>query len=218
MCLIQRLSESQRSWLWDATQRYRASLPGSPGEEYLTQRGLNRPEASPYGLGYVAEPLAGHELFRGWLAIPYMRWSPWRKWSVATIRFRCLEDHDHQGHGKYMTLADDKPRLYNTHALTEHHDRVAITEGEIDAITAELCGIPTVGVPGVQTWKPYFRELFLGYKEVLLLADGDQPGLEFAQKVAKSLPNSKIIPMPPTEDVNSFVISQGKQALLERIK
>jgi DNA primase len=153
-------------------------------------------------------------MFRGMLAIPYMRWSPWRKWSVATLRFRRLDD----GTPKYLTLAGDKPRLFNTFALVEHHDRVAITEGEFDAITAHLCGIPTVGVPGVQTWKPYFRELFLGYKEVFLLADGDEPGMEFANKVAKTLPNAKVIPCPPGEDVNSLVISQGRDALLERLQ
>ncbi|ACE79983.1 DNA primase [Mycobacterium phage Pukovnik] len=152
-------------------------------------------------------------MYRGCLSIPYMRHSPWRGWSVASIRFRRLDG----GTPKYMTVAGDKPRLYNTPALTRYSRDMAITEGEIDAITAELCGIPTVGVPGSQMWKPYFRELFLGYRNVNILADGDEPGMEFAKQVAKTLPNARIIPMPDGEDVNSLVITQGKDALLERI-
>lgn len=208
---MQKLSESQRAYLWEATTKYRESLPGSPGEEYLDSRGI--PTGTTFGLGYVDEPLPGHEMYRGCLAIPYLRWSQWRKWSVASIRFRRLDG----GNPKYMTMPGDKPRLYNTHALTRYSKDMAITEGEIDAVTAELAGIPTVGVPGAQMWKPYFRELFMGYRNVNILADGDEPGMEFAKQVAKTLPNARIIPMPDGEDVNSLVVTQGKEALLERI-
>lgn len=208
---MQKLSESQRAYLWDATSRYRESLPGSLGEEYLASRGI--PTRTTFGLGYVGEPLPGHELYRDCLAIPYMRWSQWRGWSVAAIRFRRLDG----GKPKYMTMPGDKARLYNTHALTRYSKDIAITEGEIDAITAELAGVPAVGVPGAQMWKPFFRELFMGYRNVNILADGDEAGLAFAQQVAKTLHNARIIPMPDGEDVNSLVLKQGKQALLDRI-
>lgn len=208
---MQRLSESQRDYLMEATRRYRESLPGSPAAEYLESRGI--PLGTPYGLGYVAEPLPGHEMYRGCLAIPYMRWSQWRSWSVAAIRFRKLDGSN----PKYLTMPGDKARLYNTHALTKYSRDMAITEGELDAVSAELAGVPAVGVPGAQMWKPFFRELFMGYRNVNILADGDEAGLAFAQQVAKTLPNARIIPMPDGEDVNSLVLKQGKDALLERI-
>lgn len=207
-----KLTESQRSFLWEATTRYRNALPGSPAAEYLASRGIGT-EAAPFGLGYVEDPLPGHEYYRGCLAIPYLRYSDWRGWSVASLRFRRLDG----GSPKYMTVAGDRPRLYNTVAMNRYSRDIAITEGEIDAITAELAGVPTVGVPGATMWKPYFRELFLGYRNVNILADGDEPGMEFATSVAKTLPNARIIPMPDGEDVNSLVNSQGKEALLERI-
>ncbi|AEJ93373.1 DNA primase [Mycobacterium phage SuperCallie99] len=210
---MQRLTESQRKYLWEATTRYRESLNGSPAAAYLESRGLFENRVRAFGLGYVEDPLPGHEYYRGCLAIPYMRWSPWRNWTVASIRFRRLDG----GTPKYMTVAGDKPRLYNTAALARYSKDMAITEGEIDAITAELCGIPSVGAPGSQMWKPHFRELFLGYRTVNILADGDDAGMEFAKSVAKTLPNARIIPMPDGEDVNSLVMTQGKDALLERI-
>jgi len=209
---LQKLSESQRAFLWEATSKYRESLPGSPAEEYLASRGI--PATTPFGLGYVADPLPGHEIYRGCLAIPYLRWSPWRKWTAASIRFRRLE-----GDGpKYLTIPGDKARLFNTHALTRYSKDIAITEGEIDAITAELAGVPAVGVPGASLWKPFYRELFLGYRHVNILADGDEPGLDFARKVARTLPNARIIPMPDWEDVNSLVLKKGSEALFERIQ
>jgi DNA primase len=133
------------------------------------------------------------------------------------MRFRCIEDHEHTGHGKYMTCAGDRPRLYNTIALLQDSPSIAVTEGEIDAITAQVCGMPAVGVPGTQTWQTHYREPFLGYRDVFVLADGDEAGMLFANTVAASLPNAKVIPMPPGDDVNSLVFQHGKDAFLERI-
>lgn len=215
---MQRLSESQKKFLREATSRYHQTYPGSPAEDYMASRGLVNPrindEMGKFRLGYVAEPLPGHEMYQGMLAIPYLRWSREHGWAVVSIRYRRLDD----GKPKYLTSAGDRPRLYNTLALIRQSPYVAITEGEIDAMTAQACGVPTVGVPGATSWKPYFREPFLGYRDVFILSDGDEAGLQFANTVAGTLPNAKVVASPPGEDVNSLVMKQGKAALLERIK
>ncbi|MCA4761920.1 toprim domain-containing protein [Mycobacterium avium subsp. hominissuis] len=217
---MQRLTDSQRTFLKEATSRYHQSLPGSLGEEYLETRGLTSPsireQVAKFRLGYVVDPLPGHEIYKGMLAIPYLRWSQEHGWAVVSIRYRRIADSE--GGGKYLTQAGDRPRLYNTLALLKNTSKIAITEGEIDAITAQVCGIPTVGVPGSQAWRDHFREPFLGYRDVFILADGDEAGLQFAHNVAKTLFNAKVIPMPTGHDVNSLVIEQGKQALLSRLR
>lgn len=217
---MQKLSESHRQFLREAMEKYHASFPASAAEDYLASRGLNFPsirqEVDNFKLGYVADPLPGHEMFRGFLAIPYLRRSESHQGAVVSIRFRCIEDHEHKGHGKYMTVAGDRPRLFNTLALLRKSATISITEGELDAITAQVCGLPAVGVPGAAAWQPWFREPFLGYREVFILSDGDDAGMTFANTVASSLPNSKIIPMPPGEDVNSFVQKNTPHALVER--
>ena len=219
---MQKLSQSQKNFLREATHRYHDQLPGSHADEYLATRGLGWPSLAErigkFRLGFVGDPLPGHEQFRGFLAIPYLRWSQEHGWAVVSMRFRCIEEHDHKGHGKYMTVAGDRPRLFNTLALLKDSPSIAITEGELDAITAQMCGVPAVGVPGAQAWQPYFREPFLGYKDVFVLADGDDAGLQFGNTVAGSLPNAKLIPMPPGEDVSSLVQTKGADALIERIK
>lgn len=157
-------------------------------------------------------------MYRGFLAIPYLRYHPKRKWSAISIRFRCILEHEHRGHGKYMTVAGEPARLFNTPTMLKHSPFIAITEGELDAVTAQaVCGVPAVGVPGVETWKPHYPLLFKGYREVFVFADGDEAGMKFANTLAKQLPNAKVIPCPTGEDVNSLVLSRGKSALLERI-
>jgi len=64
-----KLSAMQKSFLEEATKKYKSALPGSPAEEYLESRGLTNPaiadEVGKFCLGYVADPLPGHEMFRG---------------------------------------------------------------------------------------------------------------------------------------------------------
>lgn len=187
----------------------------------MTSRGLGYPSLHDrmlkFGLGFVDEPLVGHENYRGMLAIPYRRWAPGHPWSVVSMRFRCLKEHDHQNHGKYMSLPGYRPRLFNTVALTEPSDYVCITEGEIDAITAQVSGVPAVGVAGAHCWQDHFPELFRGYQTVYVLTDGDEAGWKFGERVAADLSNAKVVPFSDGEDVNSFVAKNGPQALLEHI-
>jgi Toprim-like len=171
-----------------------------------------------FGVGFVDEPLPGHEQFRGWLAIPYLRYPFDREPTVVSIRFRCIMDHEHVGHGKYMTVAGDRPRMYNTRSLDLPGQTVGISEGEFDAMAASIAGLPTVGIPGATAWQSYFREPFLGYQSVFVFADGDDAGMGFAHMVAKSLPNAKVVPMPPGMDVNSLVQDEGPEALLRRVQ
>lgn len=212
----------QRKSLQEATTAYHESLIGSPAEEHLENRGLLRPAVRPkteaFRLGYVAEPHPGHEMYRGMLAIPYLRRGDNGDWSVVSLRFRCLEDHEHKQHGKYNTTPGDRPRLFNTLALLRPNPTMLITEGEIDALTAQVYGFDAVAVPGATAWQPRFREPLLGYETVFILADGDEPGMRFATNVAKELPNAKVIPCPQGEDVNSWITTpDGFAEFKERI-
>lgn len=152
------------------------------------------------------------------LAIPYLRRNEKDDWTVVSIRFRCIRGGcEHLGHGKYNTVTGDTPRLYNTTEIVDNHDRIAITEGELDAIASTLAGVPAVAVPGARSWKAHYREAFIGYESVHILADGDDAGSGMAEEIAKALPNVRVHRMPPGEDVNSFVLANGAEKLRERI-
>lgn len=215
---MQRLSASRRAFLQRATSNYHASLPGSPAAELLEARGLAGPEVGPYRLGYVADPLSGHEAYRGRLAIPYLR--RFRdEWSVVTMRFRCsrigcpCEDH-----AKYLSTPGDDIWIYNTPVLLKETPTIGITEGELDAVSASISGVPSVGIPGATSWQPYFAGLFAGYDTVHILADGDSAGMQFATTVARDLGNSKIIQSADGQDVNSEMVRNGREYVLQKVR
>ncbi|MGK5496375.1 toprim domain-containing protein [Streptomyces sp. URMC 125] len=201
----------------EAAKDYHSQFAGSPVEEYVRRRGLES-VAGRFALGFSGSARTGHERLSGRLVIPYMRPAGGAH-QVATIRFRCIEDHDCKTHGgdKYKGLPGDPPRLFNTQALIGPSPFVAICEGELDAISMEAAGIPAVGVPGVGAWRDHFDPAFVGYETVYVIADGDEPGVNFADKLAERMDNAKVVILADGHDANSFLTSYGPEALRERL-
>lgn len=202
-------------------------MAGSPGEEYLASRGFRDTkvarEVDKFSLGYVADPMPGHEKFQGFLAIPYLRRSPEGDWSVASMRFRCIDpecSHKSNGHGKYMATPGVGNAMFNTLAAVQNDLWLAVCEGEIDAVTATAHGIPAVAVSGVDTWEDHYKYLLQGFERVFVLADSDDngQGLKFAKKVVSDVPNALVVPAKEGHDVNSEINEFGKEGLLERMK
>lgn len=209
------LSDSYRTFLETSTSRYEQSL--SPDvEEYLMgreegQRGLTQEIVERFRLGYVADPLPGHEHVRGRISIPYL--TP--DGSTIDVKFRKLREQDYGD--KYTKLVGSKHHIFNTTALERGTSGIVICEGEIDAITSEQCGFPAVAIPGVQAWQPFWSRIFEQYSVVYMLADGDAPGKELYKKVAKNLDNVRLIPFEDKEDVNSFVLVHGAEGLKKKL-
>ena len=87
---------------------------------------------------------------------------------------------------------------------------VAVCEGEIDTIVMHsLVGIPAVGVPGAQHWKPHYRLLLEDFEHVVVMCDGDQAGREFGRKVVSDLDNATAVHLPDGVDVNEAYLSHG---------
>lgn len=207
------LSDSQKATLGGLTDRYTEALLQSPETlSYLAGRALDLDAVTGYRLGLVVDPDPMHERFRGRLAIPYITPT-----GVVQIRFRCLEDHEHEGHGKYEGPAGDPTHLYNVGALLDAGGVLGVAEGELDAIVASEAGIYCVGVPGVQSWKRHYYRLFEDFEKVYLLGDGDEAGRAFVSKLAPNIPNSIARPMPSGYDITSYAVEYGTEALLEYV-
>lgn len=204
-----RLNNSQRSFLLQATQKYAAEIEGAA--EYLSSRQLSVEEASIFHLGVVVDPLPGHESYKGRLAIPYITPS-----GVVDIRFRDLTGtHD----AKYMGLVGAETTMFNTQAVFAADDYICVTEGEFDCIIMSTkTQHPTVGIPGANNWKKHYAKILDDFDTVIVLADGDAPGLEFGKKISRELGNVVIISMPDGEDVNSMIIKEGSDWIDERIR
>ncbi|MGW6597892.1 topoisomerase [Streptomyces sp. NPDC055036] len=204
--------------------------PGSPAELYVHARGLGE-VASRFGLGYVDSAMPGHERYQGFLAIPYLRPAPGAG-QVATVRFRCIADQcvkdsdgdyfvqkqqkeEHSGHGKYMSLPGDVPRIFNTIPMKDSSSILVVVEGEFDAMTWDLAEVPCMGAPGTGTWRDYWTPALIGYETVYLLAE-DAAGLTFMDSLAAKLSNAKVIGMN-NADSNSTFLAHGMETLKARI-
>ena len=201
-------SASHREYLTRAAKYYHSAL--HEAEDYLAERGITLEQAQKVRLGVVLEPLTGHEAYTNRLAIPYITRS-----GVVDLRFRSMDLSE----PKYMGLSGATTHLYNVSAFFKASSYICICEGEIDTITLDVtCGIPAVGVPGVNNWKKHYSRLLADFDKVFLFADGDNAGTEFGKSLARELPNLTVVQMPEGEDVNSMYRMQGADYFRSKIE
>jgi len=201
-------SSSQRESLTRAAKYYHSAL--HEAEEYLAGRGITLEAATRARLGVVLEPLTGHEAYINRLAIPYLTRS-----GVVDVRFRSLDLSE----PKYMGMAGASTHLYNVGSLFRASSYICICEGEIDTITLDaVCGIPAVGVPGVNNWKKHYTRLLADFDKVFLFADGDNAGTDFGKSLSRELGNLVVVQMPEGEDVNSMYRLHGADYFNNKIE
>lgn len=195
-------------------KKYEANL--AVAASYLSARGITPTTASRYRFGVVgADPEPGDEHVVGRLAIPYLTPA-----GPVDLKYRCLQHVDCKAVDcpKYLYADGTTHRLYNVQALLEPSPVIVLTEGEIDALTVhELVGVPAVGYPGASAWKPFWSRCFHGHELVLILADGDEPGVKAAKEVKRYLPQGQVIRLPNGEDANSLVLKEGPEAFRKRL-
>ncbi|MEU3045831.1 toprim domain-containing protein [Streptomyces sp. NPDC006984] len=194
----------------EATSTYQAALTPH-AERLLRERGITKAEAATYRLGVVVDPYPGHERQAGRLAIPYLG----HDGRVLTIRFRCLEEHDHRAfqHGKYNTLKDDPPRLYGVDAIHRASDEIHVTEGELDALTLRRIGLHAIGVPGASLWQPRHRRMLAGFSRVWVWGDPDEAGAELVTRISRSLRTAQGVRLRDG-DVTETYVAGGADALI----
>lgn len=184
--------------------------------DYLYSRGIGSSVIANYRLGVVDESHPEHARYAGMICIPYITSLA----GVVSLKFRQPHEcGDDCTHAKYISPYET--RIYNPLALdgADLLGYVAITEGEIDAMTLDyFCGIPAIGIPGVETWKhhPEWRELFRGFRRVLVFPDndeinpvtGERPGAELAARIAHDIDTAKVLRLPAA-DVNKTYLEYG---------
>ena len=201
----------------------------NPVVSYLSSHGLPYPHPQTervireYQLGLVTEAVnENDQRFTGMMAIPYL--SPN---GPKAIRFRNMRDTG----SKIAQRTGQAARLYNTNACLVADDFIGIAEGEIDALVAtERMRVPTVGIPGVETWvsnRAVWSTIFKNFTHVYVFTDGDKineqtgnrPGEELGKAIQEDLGfRAKIIASPEGEDVSSMVASGRMQELLDKLK
>jgi DNA primase len=183
---------------------------GSAAADYLLGRGISLEVAQRFKLGYVEDPLEGHERFRGRLAIPYLTPA-----GVVGMRYRDLTGESDK---KYDSEAGQRTALYNVLDLHRSEPWIAICEGELDALVMSgVVGVPAVGVPGVEHWSKQkgsiWSRLFQDYQSVFIVMDPDKAGKKAVGEIARKVENPMVIDLPA--DVNDSVLRIGPDGVLE---
>jgi DNA primase len=209
-------SPSARKQLAKLVQTFHEQVGGA--QNYLSERGIGEAAVERFLLGFVAE--SDNPSIVNRLAIPYLTPA-----GPVNVKFRCLAEHSckEAGHGKYIYIEGSGHNLYNAQTLLTA-ERVVLVEGELDAVAAEMAGVAAVAYPGTQTWdgNKHWRFCFDSVTDLVVVADGDDPGRKSAKRVAESLLNAidgtvRVVYLPEGEDTNSFLVANGDLEYLEKL-
>jgi 5S rRNA maturation endonuclease (ribonuclease M5) len=116
----------------------------------------------------------------------------------------------------HQSASGVETKMYNVLDIDRADNWLGVCEGELDTLTMSKCvGIPCVGVPGANSWKKHYNRLLADFERILVFADGDQAGTEFARSLARELPVT-IVQLPDGEDVNSIFVKYGADYIKEK--
>ena len=201
-----------------ATSRYQEALIPvvEPNHQWdwLLDRGLSEDAILTNRLGVVVDPLPEHARYEGMVSIPFMN----ANGQVVGHRFRCVEDHEHEFHGKYNGIAGHPTRPFNLRVIPEAGDSIHVTEGEFDAMILTQAGFPSVAIVGANNWKPHYRVLLDGFEQIHVWGDPDEAGAKFARTVGAVFPETARTVRIVGGDVNEVFLAGGVDALTEALE
>lgn len=203
---LQPSSPVQRKALDETVARYAEALTGdAEALSYLESRGLTLDTVRTARLGVVKDPDPLHLDYTGWLVIPYLRYPDDEP---VTVRFRCIENHKHAGHGKYESLPEDPLRMYGVSSIHEAEDEIHLTEGELDSLILRQVGYYACGLAG-PIWNQVFRNELKGFRRVWYWADPDPAGAQLARKIERSLSSVVTVPLKLGDVSESYMHTDG---------
>lgn len=229
------LSNEQKNLLARMAQTFHQDLWQPQGADLLRylveRRGLLPETLARFQVGVVANPEAfdDEELChwaRGRISIPFMT-------PTGTVLIRYREPPWATSGAKYWQPAGTYLPLFNTSAIARGGRKIVVTEGEVDGMTLEQCGLPTVAIAGASNWKGrrHYPAMFEGYDEIIFTQDNDETdkwddegrllpkaGERLAQQVKEDLRNVRIVKWPKGHDANSTMMTYGTEAVLDIVK
>jgi DNA primase len=210
-------SALEKSLLGGAAGEYHRQLLSPEGRRHLdylvSDRALSLETIKQFQLGVVlgSDVSPTNESVRGFISIPFL--SPT---GVLSMRFR--RPPGSEAPMKYFSPRGTRTRVFNTNALLNPGHWIAICEGEFDTMAATQAGIPAIGIPGVQSWAGYMRNMLSGFSRIIVLADNDDKGQgnAFGEMIAEQLEEVKVILAPSGHDVNSTLREFGTQGVRDK--
>lgn len=109
--------------------------------------------------------------------------------SEAIVKFRtALHKAEEGGDNRFRWRAGSKVMLYGLEDLDriKKAGYVILVEGESDQQTLGYHRLPSLGVPGVDTWKPQWAEYLEGVDRVYSVIEPDEAGRKFRDRLGGS--------------------------------
>ena len=168
--------------------------------EWLQTRGLTPETIEAFK---IAEQVRGGKTY---CLFPYIR-----DGELVNVKYRNVaEKRDMRQEG------GAEPCLFGWHLIDPKARTVAITEGEIDAMTLHQCGIPALSVnagAGNHQWLENDWERMERFDEILVFFDNDNAGEEGAKEVIRRLGMERCKRVTlPTKDANDYLLQGAEGA------
>ena len=155
--------ESIRNFYKIASRYYHSCMSGS-ALTYLESRGISGTLVEKFQLGFVPEDMPQHfdkELARdsglyvnGKCVLANRVSFPYLVGTVVTdIRGRSLEPHADIRYKSPLGSSELRGAVF-PYNYDDHKTDHLVTEGEIKSIISSNFGVPTVGLPGITSWRP----------------------------------------------------------------
>ncbi len=146
--------------------------------------------------------------------------------SETAVRYRLALEKSSEGDLRFKWRSGSKTSLYGLERLEEARKAgyVVLVEGESDAQTLWLHGVPALGIPGVDTWKPPWAEHLYGVERVYAVVEPDVGGETLKRKLSATpdLPERlQLVRLGEYEDASGLHVAdperfeEGFEAALE---
>lgn len=164
---------------------------------HLIQQGFDAEDIKSTGL----VNRFGEDFFKNQITFPYLEYG-----IAISIRGKGIGK-------KTISLPGELPLPYGVDSIIGEKT-VSICEGEIDTLTLQQFGFPTIGIPGALTFKSGWEDYLDEAKRVYTVLDQDKAGKAGAEKIAGIIgPKVRVVELPKKGiDVNDWYLKYGKNA------
>lgn len=158
-----------------------AIKPREPAVAYLESRGISEDIAKRYEITTLADQ-------ENVLVFPFYDASE----NLCFIKYRKTDFDKSKDRNKEWCEKGCRPILFGMKQCTDQHDRLVITEGQIDSLSVAMAGIENaVSVPtGAKgfTWIPYCYDWVSKFDEIVVFGDYEKEQITLLDEVAKRFP------------------------------
>lgn len=129
--------------------------------------------------------------------------------------FKLAKDPEDKGDSpKMLATLGARAELYGWEQALAKPDQIIICEGEFDRLVLEAGGIPAVtSTGGARTFRVEWAEAFREIPNVYVCFDNDVAGQEGAKRVARLIPQARIVRLPEEVgeggDITDFFVRLG---------